>query len=189
MADITQAGIDPNVWTFSIMLKSCAVSGDLNSARRLWETMQYLAVQVDVNCAESLIPMLAGARDNEFEIREANGAGSEWKRAFNKIVEGQGVKPTVRLINNTMRALNARGQGGGGEDMIKLFADMTRYSLEPTCGTFEPLIELFCHKSEMHRVHVLFQELRRRGIRPSPNVYNSILRASGKLGCDSPLLM
>ena len=170
---MAEAGLAANTWTFSILLKSCAATENVDEARRLAAIMAEASIELDPNCAECYVPLLARSR----------GVGAGEIRAAYDSIKG---KPTLKLVNEVMRHLASRGME---EETIEYFSDMSRHDLDPTCASFEPLVEVFCRKSEMHRVHVLFQELRRRGIKPSTKVYHDVLRASARLGTDSPLMM
>jgi len=159
---------------YMTLIECCAAQHNRTLALQYFQQMQAEGVDPYEKTFQDLLAVLSelGSHQEVFE--------------HFKLLDRYRVRPSTSLFNVIFANYSKRGMT---DQIVEFFGEMDKYVVEPKASTFEILIDSFASKYRVASVQDLMHEVRERKMKPTVQMYCSLLSACGKLGPESPLLV
>lgn len=180
-----ELGIKPSVVSHNVLLKSFVASGDLASARALFDEMPSKAdVEPDiVSCNEILKGYLNAADYAAFDqFLKDNTTAAGGKRRL---------KPNVSTYNLRMASLCSKGRSF---EVAELLDAMEAKGVPPNRGSFNTVIQGLCKEGEVGAAVAIFKRMPEvprpngKGVLPNSETYIMLLEGLVNKGVFAPAL-
>ncbi|XP_009148288.1 pentatricopeptide repeat-containing protein At1g09820 [Brassica rapa] len=198
--------IQPNVFTFNVVINSFCKKGKMEKAKDVMEDMKVYGTSPNVVSYNTLIDgycklggvgkmykadavlkeMVESSKVSPnlttFNIlidgfwKDGNYSGS--MKVFREMLE-QDVKPNVVTYNSLINGLCS---GGKVSEATCMHDEMVSAGVEPNLVTYNSLINGFCKNGMMKEALDMFASLKGRGIVPTAKTYNMLIDAYCKSG-------
>lgn len=195
----------PAVGSYNALLRGLLGKGQLGLAEALLAEMQRDGVRRNRETYLLLLDAFARARrleDAQWVVAEMKKKGfffrldsavysklirlyrdnGMWKKATELVAEmrAAGVRPDRSLYNG---AIDALGEHGQTEEMMRAFEAMRRDGVAPNIVTWNSLIRWYCRAGDLDRAMALLGEMQEgAGLYPDPKIFLAVISRLGEQG-------
>ncbi|KAL8529159.1 hypothetical protein ACS0TY_006567 [Phlomoides rotata] len=158
----------PDVFTYSILIKSCLQVCDFNKAQYLLSDMKMLGVIPNTITYNTLIDAYGKAK--KF---------TEMESVLVHMLRQRDCQPDVWTMNSTLRAFGGSGQI---EMMEKCYEKFQRAGIEPSIKTFNILLDSYGKSGNYEKMSVVMQYMQKYHFSWTLITYNIVIDAFGRAG-------
>ena len=197
---VMQAGLEPTVRTWTVLMRGCSRARDADSMESFWARMRSQNVQPDAHAWSVRILCLIRCKREPEAIAHLQSMGQEWIAALRAKLRKQtaGLKAKQRLaaeaafnplehtadIDNIPRPaielVNAAVSGlAGGADMLitKVIAWGRNFGIEPDLITYNVLLNVAMRENRGDEALSIIRHMQARNIQPNSTTFTVLLSA------------
>lgn len=155
-----KSGFEPNVKTYSILIRGWGDIGDASRARELFDEMLERGCSLDVLACNSYLEALCkgGNADEAYEIFRG--------------MKAKGVRPDACTYSIFIRAYC---EANDVHSVFRVLDRMRRYDFLPNVFTYNCVIKKLCRNDKVEEAYQLLEEMIENGVKPDSWSYNAIL--------------
>ncbi len=165
--NLTDAGIKPNVITYTAVISACKKGGKAEEALEIFNKMLDAAITPNVITYSAVISAC-----------EKGGKAEEALEIFNKMLDA-GIKPDVITYNAVISACE---KGGKAEEALEIFNKMLDAGITPDVITYSAVISAYEKGGKAEEALEIFNKMPDAGITPDVITYTAVISACAKGG-------
>ncbi|GFP80780.1 pentatricopeptide repeat-containing protein at5g48730 chloroplastic [Phtheirospermum japonicum] len=193
----------PDVFTYSILIKSCVQFNNFGKVQSLLSDMEIQGIKPNTityntlldaygkakkfSDMESLLVQMLRQRDCQPDVwtmnstlRAFGGSGQiEMMEKFYEKFQMAGIEPSIKTFNVL---LDSYGKTGNYEKMSAVMQYMQRYHFSWTLVTYNIVIDAFGRAGDLKQMEFLFQLMQSERVKPNCVTLCSLVRAYGSAG-------
>ncbi|KAL9374528.1 hypothetical protein Peur_034148 [Populus x canadensis] len=159
--------LEPNSWTFSIMVRCHCKKKDPGEAKRVLDQMMQKGFNPNVATLTILINSFCkmGQLQNAFQVFE--------------VMDRIGCKPNIQTYNCLLKGMCYVGRI---EEAFELMEDIKKTTVEPDIYTYTAMMDGFCKVGRSDEAMELLNEAMEMGLAPNVVTFNTLLDGYAKEG-------
>lgn len=197
-AQMQQAQILPNKYTFSCLLKACVGLLDIKKGKELHCVIRKEGFQSDISVANALIDMYCKCGQLEIARRVFDGMSHRDVASWTSMLCGYAHSVKLEQLGTLFKRMKLEGfepneftwsvviaghaQNGGCSKALELFAEMKERGMEPDLVTWNAMIAGFSQGQHSVEAMELFGEMLDAGLHPNSVTISSLLPLCGLIG-------
>jgi len=150
----------PNVITYSTVIKGFAKSGRVEEANRIYEFLKSNAYQLDEVLFNTVCDGFARANQNALAhkiLSDMKAAGVKRSSIIYSIL--------IKMYSNQMDEIGS----------LKVYEEMIKDGVKPSLVTYTTLMQMFIKKKKLLKACEIFEDMKADNIKPDPVCYNFIV--------------
>ncbi|KAK1268912.1 Pentatricopeptide repeat-containing protein [Acorus gramineus] len=195
-------GCDPDVYTYSILIKSCMHVHEFDKAEALLSDMASMGIKPNTITYNTLID--AYGKAGRFALMEStlvemlkekdckpdvwtmnstlrafggNGQIETMEKCYDKF-QSAGISPNIKTFNIL---LDSYGKAGSYLKMSAVMEYMQKYYFSWTIVTYNVVIDAFGRAGDLRQMEYIFRLMRSEGVKPNCITLCSLVRAYGRV--------